>query len=89
MNSKDLDAQCTVKIERWIDPRSDEAQSMFDDLKLTEKFLRIGFQDPAFMIVDEKGRVWTRASESGKYYPFHDQFGDKNYGYRLPEKAAN
>ena len=85
---KELDAQSAIKIDRWIAIDSEEWKELDDNPALTKKFLRLGFQEPAYLFTDTLGRVWGRG-ENGKYYPFHFNKGKTLIGYRLPQKAAN
>lgn len=84
---QELDAQNPIKIERWIDLDTEEWREMDDDPGLTKKMMKIGFEAGA-LFLDSNGRIWGKG-EGGKYYPFHFDRGPKNYGYRLPKKAAN
>ncbi len=85
---QELDAQCPVTIERWIEIDSEEWKEMDDTPSFTKKCLRLGFEEPAFLFTDTLGRVWGKG-ENGKYYPFHFNKGKRLFGYRLSKRAAN
>lgn len=85
---KELDAQSLVVLDGWIDIDSERWRDVDDDPGLTKKFLRLGFQAPAYLFTDTDGRIWGRG-ENGYYYPYHLEYGKKKYGLRMPKKAAN
>ena len=85
---QELDAQSPIKINRWVDIDSEEFYELDEDPGLTKKFLRLGFQEPAFFFTDTLGRIWGKG-ENGKYYPYHFNRGKTLYGYRMAKKAAN
>lgn len=88
MTPKELDAQSSIKIDRWVDLESEECKEMDDTYTFTKKCIRIGFED-GWMLVDSLGRIWGKGSGSTIYFPFHFEFGKKLIGYRLSKQAAN
>ena len=64
------------------------ASPIFENPALTKKWLKLGFQEPAYLFTDTLGRVWGKG-ENGKYYPFHFKSGKSLIGYRVSIRAAN
>jgi hypothetical protein len=84
----ELDAQSSIQLDGWVDLDSERWREVDDDPGLTKKFIRLGFQEPAFFFTDSFGRIWGKG-ENGKYYPYHLSYGKKKYGIRIAKKAAN
>jgi len=87
-SSKELDAQSKIKIDRWIDIDSEECKELDDNHSLTKRWLKLGFEEPAYFFADSLGRVWGKGVD-GIYYPFHFNKGKILIGYRLSKMAAN
>lgn len=85
---KDLDSQCRIRIDRWIDIDSEEWHELDDNPGFTKKCLKLGFQEPAFLFSDLLGRIWGKGVD-GYYYPFYFESYGQNIGYRLSKRAAN
>lgn len=88
MNSKELDKQNPVQIERFIEMGSEEWRDMDDFQDFTKKIFRWGFED-GYLTCDDLGRVWLKPKGEEPYLPLHFEYGKKLYGYRLSKKAAN
>lgn len=89
MKPDELDKQCPIKIDGWIDIGSDKWKELDDTPDFTKMCLAIGLGD-GFFFLDSLGRVWGRPTEyASQYIPFHFEVGTLVYGYRLPQKAAN
>lgn len=84
----ELDAQSPITVDRWLDVDSKELQELDENPALTKKWLKLGFQEPAYLFTDTLGRVWGKG-ENGKYYPFHFKSGKSLIGYRVSIRAAN
>jgi hypothetical protein len=83
-----LDLQCQVSLDGWVDLDSPQARELDDDHTITIKWLRIGVE-AGFMWIDTLGRIWGKGTESDYYYPYHfDTFG-KKYGFRVSAQASN
>lgn len=91
LTPKQLDAQCTVFISRWVDIDSDEIKRIDDDLEFTKRCLRMGLQEPPFFFLDSDGRVFGRDSKdpTKPYYPFHFEYKSQLIGVRVSKRAAN
>ena len=87
MSPEELDKQSPVKIDKWLDIDSEECRDKDPDIALTKKWLRIGAED-GFLMVDSLGRIWGRG-EKGYFFPYHFDYGKKNYGFRLAVTASN
>ena len=85
---KELDEQSPITLDGWVDIDSERWREIDDDPGLTKKWLRLGFQEPAYFFTDTDGRVWGRG-ENGYWYPYHIEYGKKKYGLRIAKKAAN
>ena len=85
---KKLDAQALIRVDRWLDVHSSECRELDTNHWLTLKFIKLGFEEPAYLAVDLDGRIWGKGV-NGIYYPFHFTYFGKNIGYRLAKKAAN
>lgn len=85
---KDLDAQCLVKLDGWVDFGSERHKEVDSDYALTKKWLKMGLESPPFLFLDLFGRVWGKGV-NGIYFPLHLEYGKKLLGIRLPKKAAN
>lgn len=82
-----LDAQATIKVDRWLDLDSEECRAKDDDHALTKKWLKIGM-DAKFLFADPSGRIWGRG-ENNIYFPYHFNVGKTLYGYRISKSASN
>lgn len=88
MTPAQLDAQCPVKIDRWVDVHSDECKVIDDDLHwFTLKCMKIGFED-GWMFTDSLGRLWGKGKDN-KLFPYHTEYGKELVGYRISARAAN
>lgn len=85
---KELDAQSLVHLDGWVDLDSERWREIDPDPGLTKKWIKLGFQEPAYFLLDSDGRIWGRG-ENGYYYPYHLDYGKKKYGIRIAKKAAN
>ena len=85
---KELDAQCSVTLDGWVDLGSERWREVDNDPQLTKHFMKVLFQEPAYLFTDSLGRVWGRG-QNGTFYPFHIEYGKKKYGIRIAKKAAN
>lgn len=85
---KELDAQCQVKLDGWVDLDSERWREVDDDPSLTKKWLKLLMKEPAYLFTDSNGRIWGKG-ENGIYYPYHLEYGKKKYGLRISTKAAN
>ncbi len=86
LTPEQLDQQCKVHIHKWLDMDSEDYKLRDDNIAFSKKCLRIGFED-GFLFVDKLGRVWGIGNDG--FYPFHFEYGNKLYGYRIAKKAAN
>ena len=82
-----LDAQATIKINRWLDLDSEECRAKDDNHSLTKQWLKIGME-AKFLFADPNGRIWGRG-ENGVYFPYHFNVGSTLYGYRIAKQASN
>ena len=85
---KELDAQCQVQLDGWVDLDSERWRETDSDPALTKKWLVMLMKEPAYLFTDSDGRVWGKG-ENGIYYPYHYEYGKKKYGLRISKKAAN
>lgn len=82
-----LENQSPVKIDRWIDIQSPEANEFAPEMnKLIIKLLEHPKEGDK-IFTDNLGRIWGEG-EVG-YYPLHDTFCGENIGYRFVKKAVN
>ena len=88
LTPKFLDSQNPVRIDEWLDVESEKCKNLDPDISLTRKFMRYGMED-GYLFTDADGRIWGVKKKSGKYYPFHFNFGSKVYGYRISKVAVN
>lgn len=90
MNSKELEAQSLIKIDRWIDITSPEANEFAPEMnKIIIRLLEDPKEDDS-IFTDELGRIWgTGSKEYNEYYPLHDTFCGENIGYRYVKNASN
>lgn len=88
---KELDAQSPTHIDEWVDVGSPKFyQVVGDGIKVFNYFLKVGFGQPnPFFHLDTLGRIWGKSAKEDSWFPYHDQMGGKNYGYRMAKKAAN
>jgi hypothetical protein len=89
LKPKALDAQSEIKIDEWIDIESEKCKKLDDNMDLTKKILKMGFEGEPFLFLDDLGRIWGHDPVNNVYYPYHFNVGNKHYGYRMPRKAAN
>lgn len=87
-NPSQLDEQSSVKIDEWLDIDSDKCKSVDDNRPLTKKWLHMLMKDYSLQ-TDSLGRVWGRNEDTGKWYPYHLENGNKLYGIRIAKQAAN
>lgn len=86
---QELDAQCKVKIDRWIEIGSEEWRDLDDNPAFTKKILRLGLHhSEPFLFTDTLGRIWGKGND-GTFYPFHFEYGNKLLGYRIAALALN
>ena len=83
---KQLDLQCRVSIERWIDLYSQECKELDDDHKLTVKWFKMLHGEALF--TDLFGRIFGQGKD-GIWYPYHIEVRNKCYGLKISAKAAN
>lgn len=88
LNPEQLDAQCPVKIDRWIDIDSEEAKRIDDNRAFTKKIIKIGFEG-SYLFIDTHGRLWGKTKKCDQYSPLHIEHGNKLIGYRMSKNAAN
>jgi len=86
LSAKELDAQCKVNINRWIDIDSEECAMLDPDIALAKKWAKLLMPDGS-LFTDSEGRIWGKGNDG--YYPYHFEVGTKRYGYRMSKKAAN
>jgi hypothetical protein len=86
LTPKELDDQCKIKIDKWIDLYSEECRELDSDYQLTLKWFKILQGETLF--TDRDGRLWGRGKD-GYLYPFHFEYGKKLIGYRISARAAN
>ncbi len=90
MTPNELDKQSPIIIDKWVDIDSSECKDLDDNPSFTKKIICLGFQEPAFLFTDSKGRVWGKPKHDGEqYFPLHMEIGKKKIGYRISKKAAN
>jgi hypothetical protein len=82
---KKLDAQCKIKISRWVDLHSDECKIMDDNYALTKKMYKMLFGKEMF--VDFSGRIWGGGRDG--FYPFHFEYNGALVGYKISKLASN
>src|SRR5260370_40855580 len=73
---KELDAQCSVRINRWVDLFSEEARNIDPDHKLSVEWYKILTKSPATLHLDSDGRILGLGTD-GKYFPYHIDFGNQ------------
>lgn len=88
MKPSELDKQCPIQIERWIEIDSEEWRDMDNMPDFTKKILRYGFEDN-WLYTDDLGRIWGKPKDGGPHWPLHFDYGTKKYGYRISKKAVN
>lgn len=86
MKAKDLDAQSTVYISKWVEVDSDECRRLDDNRPFTKKCIRV-LEETGNLVVDEQGRIWGRGDTY--YYPLHIEVNGRNYGFKMAKKALN
>lgn len=83
LNSKDVEKNSKIKIDRWIDINSAEFKKTDKYPAFTKRTLELGLG--SFLFTDELGRIWAKGTDC--YYPFHDEYKGENIGYRIVAKA--
>jgi hypothetical protein len=79
--------QSSIKIDRWIDITSPEANEFCPEInKMIIKILE-NPQPGDSLITDNLGRIWGKGDNG--YYPLHDEFCGEKIGYRMVKKASN
>jgi hypothetical protein len=81
-----LDQQCQVSIHEWLDINSDKARQLDEYYFCTKRWLRFGVEG-GVMFIDKLGRVFGKGKDG--YYPYHFEYKNKLYGYRIAVRAAN
>jgi hypothetical protein len=84
---KELDNQCKVFLDDWVDLDSERWKETDDNPAFTKKIIRLLLDDGLF--ADSLGRIWGKSKDGESYYPFHYEYGKKKYGIRISKKAAN
>ena len=88
LSPKELDAQCPVQLDGWVDIDSERWREVDDDPGLTKRWLKMLTADPPALHLDIHGRIWGQNSV-GVWFPYHLEYGRKKFGLRLPKKASN
>lgn len=90
LTPQELDAQSTIKVERWVDLNSQEMYEMDDMPYLTKHWLELGINNRYFF-TDVQGRVWYKSpfDSSMPYEPYRFTYYGKEYGIRMSEKATS
>ena len=89
LSAKELDEQCQINLESWIELDSQRWRDLDDDPSFTKRVLKVALEEPAFLYFDIQGRLWGKGNE-GNYFPFHIETSNgKKYGIRVSKKAAN
>jgi hypothetical protein len=83
---QELDRQCKISIDRWVDIYSEDCKLMDSDHQLTVKWFKMFLNDALF--VDTKGRIFGKGKD-GSWYPYHFEYGKQLIGYKLSAMAAN
>lgn len=83
-----LDAQCAVHIDEWVDIDSERAKDIDPDHALARKWLKMGVE-ANFLKVDSNGRLWGKGKDGERWFPLHFEYGKKLVGYRISAKAVN
>jgi len=84
----ELDRQAPVHVDEWVEIGSPQFQEIVGDLRSFHYILKMGLQEPAFLHVDNCGRLWGKGDGDG-WFPFHDVVGGKTYGYKMSARAPN
>jgi hypothetical protein len=87
LSPKELDDQCQIKMDRWIDIFSEEIREMDPDYKLAIKWFKMLQEGPGGLFTDSSGRIWLHGKD--KYYPYHFIYKNQLIGYRISARAAN
>lgn len=88
ISPQQLVAQSEVKIDRWIDWRSDEAKRIDDMRDFSAHILHLG-EDGKTLTIASDGSVWGYDKERSRFWPLHFEYRGKLIGYRFAAKAAN
>jgi hypothetical protein len=88
LTPQQLNAQCPVKIDEWIDVYSQRAREIDDMYDITIKWLKIAVESN-MIFIDSLGRLWAQIDQVGIYAPYHIEYGHKLVGYRVSARAAN
>jgi hypothetical protein len=78
LTPKQLDQQCPVKIDKWVDVYSEACKEIDDNHSITIKWMKIGLEDK-FLHTDRDGRLWGKG-EADRYYPYHLSYGGQLIG---------
>jgi hypothetical protein len=87
LSPKELDLQCKVSIDRWVDLNSEEAKRLDPKHKETLHWFKV-CQGPGGLMLDNLGRIFGKGAE-GRYYPYHINVDGKLIGFRISAKALN
>jgi hypothetical protein len=85
LTHKELDAQCTIQLDGWVELGSERFLEVDDDPALTKKWLKMLLGEGLF--TDSLGRVWGKGDTN--WYPYHVQYGKKKFGIRISTKAVS
>ena len=86
LSPKQLDTQCHLHMEEWLDIDSPKAKEMDTYYFVTKKWLAIGVE-AGMMFLDAQGRVWGNGGAG--WFPYHFEANGKLYGYKVCTRAAN
>jgi hypothetical protein len=87
LTPKQLDAQSIILIDKWLDIHSEECEEKDNNIALSKNWLNLLSKDGT-LSTDSMGRIWMKNDDNG-YHPYHFDFKNKNYGYRLAVSADN
>jgi hypothetical protein len=85
---QELDQQAKIIVDKWLEVESEDCRKMDQNYFLTKRIIELGFQEPAYLMADQNGRLWGRGVDQ-YWYPFHFEYDGQLIGYKLSKKAAN
>lgn len=84
---KALDAQSIIIIDEWVvvdSPKHKETDADY----VSSKNMLVICSGNGFLQADSLGRLWVKGAKE-ELYPYHYEYGNKNYGLRIPTMATN
>jgi hypothetical protein len=84
---KALDAQSIVTIDEWVVLDSQKHKETDADYASSKNMLVLCSKN-GFLQADSLGRLWVLGMNQ-EMYPYHYEYGNKNFGLRIAAIAAN